>query len=183
MPRSTWRTSATPLPAPIRQARRASATGPQRYLAELDALDHEVRDAVGKIPPARRKVISTHDAFGYFAAAYGIAFIAPLGVSTESEPSARDIARIIGQVEGGQDPGRLSREQQRRPAGRPHRGGDRRCDRRHAVFRQPHDRKGRRPHLHCHGQAQYKGVDQRAGTLTVPSSGMRAGPPAAGGAP
>ena len=69
-----------------------------QYLAELDALDREVRDAIEKIPPLRRKVISTHDAFGYFAAAYGIAFIAPLGVSTESEPSARDIARIIGQV-------------------------------------------------------------------------------------
>jgi len=69
-----------------------------RYLAELDALDREVREAIDKIPAARRKVISTHDAFGYFAAAYGIAFIAPLGVSTESEPSARDIARIIGQV-------------------------------------------------------------------------------------
>ena len=69
-----------------------------QYLAELDALDGDVRDAIEKIPPLRRKVISTHDAFGYFAAAYGIAFIAPLGVSTESEPSARDIARIIGQV-------------------------------------------------------------------------------------
>ena len=69
-----------------------------RYLSELNALDEEVREAIGKIPPERRKVISTHDAFGYFAAAYGIAFIAPLGVSTESEPSARDIAKIIAQV-------------------------------------------------------------------------------------
>jgi zinc/manganese transport system substrate-binding protein len=69
-----------------------------RYLAELDTLDAEVRAAVAKIPPERRKVISTHDAFGYFAEAYGIAFIAPLGVSTETEPSARDIAVIIGQI-------------------------------------------------------------------------------------
>jgi zinc/manganese transport system substrate-binding protein len=68
------------------------------YLAKLDALDREVRNSVAQIPPARRKVISTHDAFGYFAAAYGIEFIAPLGVSTESEPSARDIARIITQI-------------------------------------------------------------------------------------
>ena len=43
-------------------------------------------------------MISTHNAFGYFAASYGIEFIAPLGVSTESEPSARDIAKIITQV-------------------------------------------------------------------------------------
>jgi zinc/manganese transport system substrate-binding protein len=68
------------------------------YLIKLDALDREVREAVTQIPQARRKVISTHDAFGYFAAAYGIAFIAPQGVSTESEPSARDIAAIITQV-------------------------------------------------------------------------------------
>jgi len=69
-----------------------------RYLAELGALDAEVRAAVANIPPERRKVISTHDAFGYFAEAYGIAFIAPLGVSTETEPRARDIAGIIGQI-------------------------------------------------------------------------------------
>jgi zinc/manganese transport system substrate-binding protein len=68
------------------------------YLARLDALDREVREAAAQIPPARRKVISTHDAFGYFAAAYGIEFIAPLGVSTESEASARDIAGIITQI-------------------------------------------------------------------------------------
>ena len=68
------------------------------YLAKLDALDREVRAAIAQIAPARRKVISTHDAFGYFAAAYGIEFIAPVGVSTESEASARDIARIITQV-------------------------------------------------------------------------------------
>ena len=70
----------------------------QIYLAELDALDREVRAAVAEIPAIRRKVISTHDAFGYFAAAYGIEFIAPLGVSTESEASARDIAAIITQI-------------------------------------------------------------------------------------
>jgi zinc/manganese transport system substrate-binding protein len=68
------------------------------YLANLDALDREVRDAIKQIPESRRKVISTHDAFGYFAAAYGIQFIAPLGVSTESEASARDIAGIIAQI-------------------------------------------------------------------------------------
>ena len=68
------------------------------YLAKLDALDREVREAVAQIPQSRRKVISTHNAFGYFAAAYGVEFIAPLGVSTESEASARDIAGIITQI-------------------------------------------------------------------------------------
>ena len=70
----------------------------ERYLAELAALDREVRSEVDRILPERRKVISTHRAFGYFAKAYGIEFIAPLGVSTETEPSARDIAAIIVQV-------------------------------------------------------------------------------------
>jgi zinc/manganese transport system substrate-binding protein len=70
----------------------------QDYLAKLDALDREVREAIERIPQSRRKVISTHDAFGYFASAYGIEFVAPLGVSTESEASARDIARIIAQI-------------------------------------------------------------------------------------
>jgi zinc/manganese transport system substrate-binding protein len=74
------------------------------YLTKLDALDREARDAVAQIPQARRKAISTHDAFGYFAAAYGIAFIAPQGVSTESEPSARDIAAIITQIRAGKIP-------------------------------------------------------------------------------
>jgi len=68
------------------------------YLAKLNALDREVRIAVEQIPPAHRKVISTHRAFGYFAAAYGIQFIAPFGVSTDSEPSARDIADTITQI-------------------------------------------------------------------------------------
>jgi zinc/manganese transport system substrate-binding protein len=68
------------------------------YLARLEALDAEVRQAVGRIPQSRRKVISTHGAFGYFAARYGIEFIAPIGVSTEAEPSARDVARIIAQM-------------------------------------------------------------------------------------
>jgi zinc/manganese transport system substrate-binding protein len=76
----------------------------EAYLAKLDALDREVRDAVAKIPEGRRKVISTHRAFGYFAAAYGVEFIAPVGVSTESEPSARDIAGIITQVRSAKIP-------------------------------------------------------------------------------
>ena len=80
---------------------RANADG---YSAQLDALDSDVRAAVAQIPPDRRKVISTHNAFGYFAASYGIEFIAPEGVSTESEPSARDIARIIAQIKSARIP-------------------------------------------------------------------------------
>lgn len=68
------------------------------YLAKLEALDREVREAVARIPPERRKVISAHDSFNYFEAAYGIAFIAPQGISTDSEASARDIAATVTQI-------------------------------------------------------------------------------------
>jgi zinc/manganese transport system substrate-binding protein len=70
----------------------------EAYLAKLTALDSDVKAAIATISEAHRKVISTHDAFGYFAAAYGIEFIAPQGVSTDSEPSAKDIAVIITQL-------------------------------------------------------------------------------------
>jgi zinc/manganese transport system substrate-binding protein len=65
------------------------------YLKQLEALDREIRSGVDVIPPARRQVVSTHDAFGYFADAYGITFVAPQGVSTDTEPTAKDIAAII----------------------------------------------------------------------------------------
>ena len=68
------------------------------YAAKLDALDAEVKAAIEKIPTDRRRIITTHDAFGYFAAAYGVTFVAPQGVSTEAEVSARDVARIITQI-------------------------------------------------------------------------------------
>lgn len=68
------------------------------YLTKLDALETEIKAAVARIPADRRKAITSHDAFGYFVKAYGIAFIAPQGVSTEAEASAKDVARIIRQI-------------------------------------------------------------------------------------
>ncbi len=68
------------------------------YLGKLDVLDKEVREAIARIPADRRRIITTHDAFGYFRSAYGVEFVAPQGVSTDSEASAKDVARIITQV-------------------------------------------------------------------------------------
>jgi len=68
------------------------------YTARLAALDGEVRAAVAAVPEARRKVLTSHDAFGYYGAAYGIAFLAPQGVNTSAEPSAADVAGLIRQV-------------------------------------------------------------------------------------
>ncbi|MBL8588810.1 MAG: metal ABC transporter substrate-binding protein [Methylobacteriaceae bacterium] len=74
------------------------AANAQAYGRELEALDAEIRAAVATLPQARRKVVTTHDAFGYFADAYGLQFIAPKGVSSQTEASARDVARIIRQI-------------------------------------------------------------------------------------
>jgi zinc/manganese transport system substrate-binding protein len=68
------------------------------YLGKLGALEKEVTAEIAKIPPGRRQIITTHDAFGYFGTAYGFRFIAPEGVSTETEASARDVAKIIRQI-------------------------------------------------------------------------------------
>ena len=88
-----------------------SVANAKRYVANVrDALDaadpagketyalEEVRAAIEKIPADRRKIITTHDAFGYFGDAYGMTFIAPEGVSTDAEPSAKEMAKIIGQI-------------------------------------------------------------------------------------
>jgi zinc/manganese transport system substrate-binding protein len=69
-----------------------------KYEAELKDLDAWARREVATIPAAKRKVITSHDAFGYLGAAYGIEFHAPVGFSTESEASAGDIARLIDQI-------------------------------------------------------------------------------------
>jgi zinc/manganese transport system substrate-binding protein len=69
-----------------------------RYIRSLEDLDHEIRQMVEKIPPDRRRVITTHEAFSYFEHAYGIDFLAAEGVSTESEASAADVANLIEQV-------------------------------------------------------------------------------------
>jgi zinc/manganese transport system substrate-binding protein len=76
----------------------AYQTNGQAYLATLDELETEVTTVLAPIPPGRRKIITSHDAFGYFGAAYSVTFIAPEGLSTDAEPSAKDVARIIAQI-------------------------------------------------------------------------------------
>ena len=109
---------------------------PRRYLAKLDALDREVRAGRrARSRKARRKVISTHDAFGYFAAAYGIEFIAPLGRFTESEASARDIAGIITQIRRAKIPAVFLENVSDPAPDPPDIGRDRRQGRWHPLFR------------------------------------------------
>lgn len=68
------------------------------YQERLIALDQDTRSRIAALPESRRRVITSHDAFGYFAAAYGVRFIAPRGWTTGSEPSAETVARIVRQA-------------------------------------------------------------------------------------
>jgi zinc/manganese transport system substrate-binding protein len=68
------------------------------YLAKLDALDREIKAALADLPKERRRVITTHEAFNYFSAAYDVEFFAAKGVRSDAEPSARDIARLIQRI-------------------------------------------------------------------------------------
>jgi zinc/manganese transport system substrate-binding protein len=68
------------------------------YAAQLAALDGKVKDMLASVPKAKRRVITTHDAFQYYGRAYNIAFIAPLGISTDNEPSAGDVAKLERQI-------------------------------------------------------------------------------------
>ena len=69
-----------------------------RYTEALESVDKEILQTIAQIPTSKRVLITTHDAFGYYAARYGLTFLAPEGVSTESEASAKDIAKIIRQI-------------------------------------------------------------------------------------
>lgn len=68
------------------------------YIRELQSLDAWIRSQLATIPLAQRKVITSHDAFGYFAAEYQVKFLAAQGVSTDSAPSAKAVAELVRQV-------------------------------------------------------------------------------------
>ena len=68
------------------------------YTARLVELDTECRAAFDTVPRERRRVISSHDAFGYLGDAYGLTFLAPRGWSTDADPSAAEFAALIRQV-------------------------------------------------------------------------------------
>jgi zinc/manganese transport system substrate-binding protein len=68
------------------------------HIARLNELHERLKADFAAIPADRRKVVTSHDAFRYFGHAYGVSFIAPEGLSTESEASAGDVAKIIDQI-------------------------------------------------------------------------------------
>ena len=86
-------TKADPAGAAVYQANAAA------YVRELEALDAETQAQFADIPAGKRKVITSHNAFGYFGAQYQIGFLAPQGVSTAAEPSARQVGLLVRQIQ------------------------------------------------------------------------------------
>ncbi|MEC4765969.1 zinc ABC transporter substrate-binding protein [Halomonas sp. CUBES01] len=78
--------------------REAYEENAERYLAEVQATDAEIRALIEEIPPST-SVITGHDSFGYFADAYGVRFLSPVGLSTEADPSGASMADLIDVIE------------------------------------------------------------------------------------
>ena len=70
----------------------------QAYIAQLRQIDGWAKSRFSAIPEAKRKVLTSHDAFGYFGRAYGVTFMAPQGLSSESEASAAQVGQLINQI-------------------------------------------------------------------------------------
>lgn len=70
----------------------------QHYHATLDELDADIRTRIASLPPDARTIVTSHDAFTYFGRAYGLQFVAPVGINSDSQPSAADLARLITQI-------------------------------------------------------------------------------------
>lgn len=84
--------AADPAEAPVYRAQAA------RYDATLAALDRDIRQSLASLPPDRRLVVTSHEAFGYFARAYGLTVLAPVGLSSSAEPTAGGVAALIRQI-------------------------------------------------------------------------------------
>lgn len=70
----------------------------ENYIQQLKKLDSWAKTAFQAIPLEKRKVLTSHDAFGYFGQRYDVSFLAPVGFSTEAEASASDVGSLIDQL-------------------------------------------------------------------------------------
>lgn len=71
----------------------------ENYIQKLQALDSWAQTSFATVPAAKRKVLTSHDAFGYFGQRYGVTFLAPVGFSTEAEASASEVGGLIKQLQ------------------------------------------------------------------------------------
>lgn len=70
----------------------------KKYISKLNALNASIHKQIDAVPENKRQVLTSHDAFGYYGEEYGVRFLSPLGVSTETEATAADIADLIDQI-------------------------------------------------------------------------------------
>ena len=80
------------------QGAKAYRANAERYIKEIKSLESEMEKAMKSVSADGRKVVTPHDAFGYLGSTYGIKFLAPVGISTEAEASAGDVAKLIRQI-------------------------------------------------------------------------------------
>ena len=80
------------------QGAKAYRANAERYIKEIKSLESEMEKAMKSVSADGRKVVTPHDAFGYLGSTYGIKFVAPVGISTEAEASAGDVAKLIRQI-------------------------------------------------------------------------------------
>jgi ABC-type Zn uptake system ZnuABC Zn-binding protein ZnuA len=75
--------------------RRAAA-----YTAKLRRLDRDIERCIDQVPPAKRKIVTTHDALGYFADRYNVEVIGAVipSLSTQAQPSAKDVENLVDQI-------------------------------------------------------------------------------------
>lgn len=80
------------------QERQALQARADAYLGQIQSLEADLRKRLDKLPREQRRVVTSHDAFGYFGDAYGVDFLSAQGMSTDSEASASAVARLIEQL-------------------------------------------------------------------------------------
>ena len=134
-----------------------------RYAARIDQADAWIETQLAAIPPDRRRVITTHDAFGYYGARYGVEFLSAEGISTEFEPSARAIAALVGQIKREKVRAVFIENMTSPPHGADAGQGDRRGTGRDGLFRRVVPARGAGGDLFEHVAAQYHAVRRRDG--------------------
>ncbi|MGA7730843.1 MAG: metal ABC transporter substrate-binding protein [Chloroflexia bacterium] len=79
----------------------AYAGNAERYLKELQQLDEYILAQVGSVPQEQRKMVTNHDAYGYFIERYGLTFVGSIipSMSTDAQPSAQDVAELVKKIE------------------------------------------------------------------------------------
>ena len=81
--------------------RRVYRSNTVAYIRELRALDEEIERCIQRVPPEKRKLVTTHDSLAYFAERYDVEVIGSVipSLSTQAQPSAQDVDALVAQIE------------------------------------------------------------------------------------